>query len=471
MKMFSLRAIFTVLEKCRVNARIVFYNKINRNPWITNGLINSINHKNTLYKKTKKNPNNISIIQEYKDYRNRLSELIKKVKEDYYKAQIDKNKNCPKNMWQCVKNIESKSVNNEINRIKLENGEITSNKQKISDLFNTFFTEMGGNLAKKIKPVKRKFPKTQTANSIFLEQTNQQEIMQIITELKPNKAPGLDTLRAETIKQIAGYITDPLEYIFNKSLNCGTFPRAFKTAIIKPLFKTGDRLDLHNYRPISLLSCLSKIYERIIKKRLSDYINRYHLLSGNQYGFQEGKSTQDAIAEVISKVYAAMDNSKPAICIFVDLAKAFDTVSHQDLLNTLENIGIRGNALNLLESYLQGRKQCVKIGDSVSSTKNVLFGVPQGTVLGPLLFNLYVNDIFNIPISGQIISFADDTVLIYKDENWQRLKDKIQEDLPTLLDFFASKLLTINIKKTKYVPNCLEHPHEQNACKHLVTCV
>lgn len=155
---------------------------------------------------------------------------------------------------------------------------------------------------------------------------------------------------------------------------------------------------------------------------------------------------------IIGEVYKAMDNTEPSLCIFVDLAKAFDTVSHTELLDTLENIGIRGTNLKLMESYLTGRQQCVSINNKLSDTLTVNYGVPQGSVLGPILFILYVNDLFKLPISGDIISFADDTAIFYKDKTWNALKNKVEKDFKTVIDFFNMKLLTINVKKTHFLP-------------------
>lgn len=158
------------------------------------------------------------------------------------------------------------------------------------------------------------------------------------------------------------------------------------------------------------------------------------------------------MASVITEIYKTLDEGKPAICIFVDLAKAFDTVSHEKLLETLENIGFRGMVLNLMQSYLSNRQQCVAIDNCISTKKIVKCGVPQGTVLGPLLFNIYVNDLYNLNTQGDIVSFADDTAIFYKGQTWLKLKEVIEQDFVKIAEWFNNRILTINFSKTFFVP-------------------
>lgn len=449
--------VYKLREKINICTKHIKIKKldIKKNPWVTAGLLKSINIRHDLYKKSKKNPNNEDVLNEYKSYRNKLNGLINRAKINYYKMQIDQNKNSPQNMWKCVRDIQNPNHNqkSEIKTINNESGIIITDKKEIANTFCKYFSEIGQNLANKIKiGTTMKLPKTILSNSIYFSHTNEEEVANTINELKSKKSPGVDKLRVETIKNIVEHIVKPITYIINSSLDSGIFPSAFKIAVIKPLHKSGDKTSVGNYRPISLLSNLAKIFEKILKKRIIEFMNKYKVISDQQYGFRQARSTQDAMAELTAKIYKAMDGNEQALCIFVDLAKAFDTVSHSNLLNTLECLGFRGAAYDIMKSYLMDREQCVLIDNVYSDKKIVCYGVPQGTVLGPLLFTLYVNDLFKLNISGDIISFADDTAVFYKNTSWMSLKSNVENDFGTIVEFFKSKLLTINAKKTHFMP-------------------
>lgn len=443
------------IEICTKTVKIKNSEK-KRSNWITPGLIKSVNKKSILFKISKKQPNEFNK-NNFKQYRNKLNELLKIAKRDYYQNLINKNMNNSKQLWRCVNELTSsgKKIGDDITTIRTNEGELIQDKLEISNIFVNHFTDIGKKLADKIDQTK-KCNVVQNIrnsnNSIFLSNTSEKEVVETIYQLKSNKAPGIDNIKSEILKDIAPRISAPLTYIINKCFESGTCPSAFKIAVIKPLFKSGDAVDVINYRPISLISNIAKIFEKILKNRITSFLNKFNILSEKQFGFREQRSTQDAIAYLTTKIYKNINISKPTLCIFVDLAKAFDTVSHTQLLHTLESIGFRGTPYQLMLSYLTNREQCVNIGNIMSSRKIVEYGVPQGTVLGPILFNIYLNSLFDLHLRGDIISFADDTAILYTDENWSDLKEKAENDFKNIISFFNSKLLTINYTKTYYVP-------------------
>lgn len=440
-----------VVDKCTKKIKLNHKNR-KRSSWITMGLISSITKRDRLYKIYQDDPNNINLKTEFLNYRNKLNELIKVTKINYYKSKIAKNNGNSKKLWNIIKEISNcERKDNLIKEIKTESGTITSNDEEKANIFVNYFTNVGKNLATQIKKTYFIPPRQSTNFSFFLAPTNKREVEDSIKSLKNNKAPGYDMIKAETLKNIAEEISPHIAFLINMIFDTGIYPSAFKTAVIQPLYKNGDKTETCNYRPISIISSLSKIVEKILKFRINEYTKKYKLISNRQYGFQEGKSTQDAIACLTSEIYESLDKSKSNLCVFLDLAKAFDTVSHPQLLEALEDMGFRGPVLKLIRNYLNDRKQMVKIGSVFSNECVVEYGVPQGTVLGPILFILYLNNLFALKTKGTVISFADDTVIFYEDKGYEDLKIRAEEDLKQIKNWFDCKLLTINFAKTKYI--------------------
>lgn len=255
-------------------------NKIRkRSKWITQSLIKAINIKNNLYKTFKHNPKNEEIKDRYFELKKKVEKLIKKTKIDYYKDQIKNKKNDSTQMWKTINEVLTIPEPTKVVSVKNENNEIITSMQQISESFNKYFVNVSKSLANKIKCNKDyKPPRYINAHSIFFSPTNNQEVIRIISDLKNKKAPGDDGLKAETLKLISEYIASPLTYIINKMFQLGKFPTALKLSIVTPIFKNGDKSEMGNYRPVSLISNIAKIVEKIIKIRLTNFLEKQHII-------------------------------------------------------------------------------------------------------------------------------------------------------------------------------------------------
>lgn len=251
------------------------------------------------------------------------------------------------------------------------------------------------------------------------------------------------------IKKIISCIVTPLTFIFNQSLMAGKFPKGMKIAKVIPIYKSGDKHLFSNYRPISLLSQFSKIVEKVFAKRLNDFISKHNILCEQQYGFRTNRTTSHALIDFIEQITNATERHEYTVGIFLDLQKAFDTIDHKILLSKLQKYGIRGLAHEWLTSYLEDRYQFVHINDQNSTLLEITCGVPQGSVLGPLLFILYINDFCLISRSLKCILFADDTTIFCCGRNLKQLLDTVENELQTLKKWFDVNKLSLHLGKTK----------------------
>lgn len=286
---------------------------------------------------------------------------------------------------------------------------------------------------------------------MYLRQTTNNELIKYINSLKNKCSPGPDQISTKIIKDIHEYILEPLKHIINLIFKTGIVPTHFKTTIITPIHKAGNKNLISNYRPISLINNFAKIFEKCLKDRITDYFYKNNILSNNQFGFMKELSTDDAIYELVKDITDHLNNNEKCLAVFLDLAKAFDTVPHDKLLNVLDHYGVRGNVLDVFQNYLTNRIQHVRIRDTISEGIQIKIGVPQGTVLGPILFIIYINTLTKLNVNGRIISYADDTVLIYKGKSWEEVKRLAKLGIVKVKNWLDSFRLSLNVKKTNYI--------------------
>ena len=363
-------------------------------PWITPGILNSIDRKNKLYKrysKTKSTVIKTQLFTEYKTLRNALNDLIHNSKQTYYKNYFLEHNTNLRKIWDGIKEIVNIKTKNYSYPASLQIGNnLINDPSEICNEFNNYFVNIADNILKGRKYGGRKhfsnYLNNQIQNSFAYEPCDTTEVITIINELDLTKASGPNGIPTKILQLICNIISQPLCKIINDSITTGVHPDRLKLVNVIPIFKKGSRLLVSNYRPISLLSNLNKIFEKIMYKRIYGFIERNSSLYSHQFGFRAKHSTTHALIDITEKIRKALDDNKVACGIFVDLQKAFDTVNHDILLDKLKFCGFRGIINEWFRSYLHERKQKVCINGFESQIKTLNHGVPQGSVLGPILF-------------------------------------------------------------------------------------
>jgi hypothetical protein len=283
------------------------------------------------------------------------------------------------------------------------------------------------------------------------------DIIKTFKSLNKKKTEDIWGVSVEVLDHIIIPIASYLALIFNSCIEIGVFPDLMKHGKITPIFKAGDRCDPTNYRPISVLPALSKVFENIIYSQMATHFRSFGILHDRQFGFSKGKSTTDAGARLLKYIMQNWENSRDTMGVFCDLSKAFDCVNHKTLICKLEHYGIRGLSLKLISSYLSDRTQTVAFKDVVSQGSEIKMGVPQGSILGPFLFLIYINDLpYMVKEMSEIVLFADDTSLLFDvDRSDAKTSEMlINNALDKVFNWFSANNLVLNPKKTKCIKFC-----------------
>lgn len=425
--------------------------------WMTYELLVKIKEKDRLFKKWKSNPNNQKYKVIYTKVRNKLNNEIRRAKERYFKKNFEENISNTKKLWFEVNRVLRRKVDRDVDKKIVHAFGCNSNnslREITSNFARVFISQINDIMVKNVSS--RSYVINDNGNvcnanvNFYLPYTTSGSILKLIeNEVSVNKSPGFDNIRAKDILCNKNIFSNLLSDLFNQCIRKGVFPDNLKISVIRPLFKKGDASNYCNYRPISILSVVEKVFEKYIVRYLKDYFCSNNIINKNQYGFQKGKGTEKLIIEINDYLNIQLNKGYGVLAIFIDFSRAFDTVNHGTLINRLQEIGVSGTYLNLFKSYLDNRKFVVKVDSSISNLNSVDFGVPQGSCLGPLFFILYVNNIFNVVNKCKLYMYADDVVLLFSHRDIETCRRILQDELNLVVKWSLENNMYINGEKTK----------------------
>ena len=431
--------------------------------WMTKELLQEIVTKNKMYVTWKTTSvdhiNYEQIKQRFKSYEKIVKKDIKEAKQRYFDQIFTAYKNDMKKTWKTInETLNRNKKNSNVASIFYHNGNVLSNAKDIANAFNIYFANIGKNLASEIEQnITDNADYTQYVRTPLTETKLQfkcitdNDTQRAIDKLENKSCSGHDGISNKLLKLLKIELSKSLTLIINQMITTGIFPDSFKISKITPLFKKGDVSMLSNYRPISLLPTISKIFERILYNQLYDYFNSNNLLAEEQYGFRTNHSTEYAAVKLVDNVSKEMELGNTPTALYIDLSKAFDTLSFDILLYKLNYYGIKDNAFKLLKNYLTNRRQYVVYNSQNSETLDISTGVPQGSILGPLFFSICINDLITVSNKLKFIMYADDTTIYFNLEDFDpyNLERDINNELEKITLGLKMNKLSLNVQKNK----------------------
>lgn len=431
-------------------------------PWMDVNIKSAIEERNIIQRQLKLNRNDMHLQSKYKSKKKLVKRDIQKAKSEYFKGKFNECGKDTSKTWKIVKTL----VPNKVIKSKVSNFEDI--ERKVEE-FNNFFANVGKVTYEKTQrslenvnvPLEDMPINVNLETNFRPQPVTVETVILTIKHLKDTRAVGADGIALQFVRDSLPVIVFYILIIINTSIVTGIYPSLWKYAIINPTYKSGDTDEITNYRPISLLPILSKILEKIVANQLMEYLETNYLLSKTQHGFRSNLSTETALIKVTNKIYENMDRNKISLLTLCDLSKAFDSVNHETLLQKLRNHQIDNF---WFENYISHRCQSVKLGNAVSSKEAVTFGVPQGSILGPILFLIFVNDMGMLETENCImIQYADDTQFLHTGtvNELDVLKSNAESTLKAVANYFNANGLLINANKTQ----CIIIGSRQNLAK------
>lgn len=436
---FERSSTFTRNKKCRKNYT-----------WINSDIMQAIAYRDWLWKKCKRAPKNEPLRLEYKVARNKVVALFRAAKRRFFFHKFNESSKNAGKTWSLVNHLRGNS--NKENSVAEH---FSGSAVETANLFNHFFCQ--ASTAASAKSQQDVTLRDSLTASAFLPRLSKSDLARIIFSFRINKPPGIDGISVGILTRNFDALADIVLFMLNGFLDTAVIPKNLKTALVRPLHKAGKKSNFENYRPISILPVLSQVLEKFLLEVMNSFIHKFSILSDRQFGFVQGRGTIALLEEFSDELCTSFEDNLFCCALFLDVSKAFDTVCHDILLRKLYLMGFRGPFHAVLKNYLADRSQKVVIGNTYSSTKLPLgAGVPQGSILSPLLFNLFVNDFVSIIPNGKVFQYADDIVLVTKHVKYKSAVDQLQESVYTSMSWFLKNNLTVNNKKTKVI--CFKNP-------------
>ena len=424
-------------------------------PWMSPSLVRSTMQKSELFKLACKSldPDDLS---KYKHYKNVLTSTIRLAKKNYFLLKIQECKGNLQKVWSVVNEALSRRKQSKKQPTAFKNADSsTIEKAAVPSAFNSYFTTLPTVKTPSFPKLGKSSP---AERSIFLTPCTSIEICDFISSLSSSNTADALGLTNHVLKSVSSYVVEPLTHIFNLSISKGVYPDLFKIAKVIPLFKKGDPSLVSNYRPISILPIFSKLLEKVVHKRLFSFlstgasIGSGSVLSDHQYGFRPKLSTACALVDVTEFVRVNIDKGRCVLGLFLDFYKAFNMVDHFVLLGKLSLLGVRGIAFEWFKSYLSNRSQFVCYDGKYSDLASVSKGVPQGSVLGPLLFLIYINDLPPSPnLDTHTVLFADDSNFFVVSNDLPSAVAKAQLLLNHVRDWCEQNGMLLNSSKSSII--------------------
>uniref|UniRef100_A0A8L0DUF3 Reverse transcriptase domain-containing protein n=1 Tax=Oncorhynchus mykiss TaxID=8022 RepID=A0A8L0DUF3_ONCMY len=447
---FFLNAFLTILNK---HAPFKKFRTRNRySPWFSPDLTALNQHKNILWRSALAS-NSPRDMQLFREARNHYTQAVRKAKASFFKQKFAYCNTNSKKFWDTVKSMENKNTSSQLPTALKIGNTVTTDKSTIIENFNKHFSTAGHafHLATPT-PVNSTAPPTATRPSLphfSFSQIHSADVLKELQNLDPYKSAGLDNLDPFFLKLSAEIVATPITSLFNLSFVSSEIPKDWKAAAVIPLFKGGDTLDPNCYRPISILPCLSKVFESQVNKQITDHFESQHTFSAMQSGFRAGHGCTSATLKVLNDILTAIDKKHYCAAVFIDLAKAFDSVNHHILIGRLNSLGFSNDCLAWFTNYFSDRVQCVKSEGLLSGPLAVSMGVPQGSILGPTLFSVYINEVALAAGESLIHLYADDTILYTSGPSLDTVLTTLQASFNAIQLSFRGLQLLLNTSKTK----------------------